>query len=154
MTQVKYYIKQISDNNFDLVKPLWEKLNEYHFNLSPNFKQRFKSMSWEKRKNKLMDKSQEMLVECAVDTKNNIIGYCISTIDKIDNSIGEVDSLFVEEKYRKHGIGKELINNALKWFDSKNALNQKLLVGAGNEKVIKYYEQFDFYPLHIVLQKK
>ena len=31
---------------------------------------------------------------------------------------------------------------------------QKLLVGVGNESVIDYYKQFDFLPLHIVLQRK
>jgi hypothetical protein len=31
-----------------------------------------------------------------------IIGYCISTIDK---NVGEIDSLFIEENYRKYGYG-------------------------------------------------
>ena len=154
MTQKNYYIRQISDKEIDLIKPLWIKLKTLHFNLSPHFKQRFQSMTWEMRKNKLFDKSQDMLIECAIDLKNYIIGYCISTIDKIDTSVGEIDSIFVEEKYRKQNIGRELMNNALKWFDSKDVLNQKLLVGAGNENVIEYYNQFDFYPLHIVLQRK
>ena len=71
----------------------------------------------------------------------------------MDNTIGEIDSIFIEDKYRGQGIGKELMKNAINWLHSKNVSIQKILVGVGNEKVIEYYREFGFYPLHIVLQK-
>ena len=51
-----------------------------------------------------------------------------------------------KKEHRKFGIGKQLMEDAIKI--------QKLLVGVGNESVIDYYKQFDFLPLHIVLQRK
>ena len=45
------------------------------------------------------------------------------------------------------------MKNAINWLHSKNVSIQKILVGVGNEKVIEYYREFGFYPLHIVLQK-
>ncbi|MCP3927933.1 MAG: GNAT family N-acetyltransferase, partial [Bacteroidetes bacterium] len=58
------------------------------------------------------------------------------------------------KELRKSGIGKQLMDNAINWLISQKTETQKLLVGAGNESVIDYYKQFDFYPLHIVLQRK
>ena len=153
MPTADYHIVKISYEDIDSIKPLWEKLNTLHFNLSPNFKSRFKSNTWEKRKNKLFDKSHQMLIEYAVDHENRVVGYCISTIDKTDNSMGEIDSIFIEKEYRGLGIGKELMNNAINWLNSNKIETQRILVGAGNEGVLKYYQEFDFYPLHIVLQK-
>ena len=44
--------------------------------------------------------------------------------------------------------------NAIAWLKLKGTKTQKLVVAAGNETIIEYYKQLDFYPLHIILQKK
>ena len=111
-------------------------------------------MYWDKRKHKLLEKSKDILFEYIIDNKNDtIIGYCISTIDKEDNKVGEIDTIYINETYRKSGLGKQLINRAIQWLKSNGTETQKLLVGVGNEQVFDFYKQFDFYPLHIVLQR-
>jgi diamine N-acetyltransferase len=150
----RYSIKQGNETDLDLIKPLWEKLNQLHLTLSPHFKLRFQTMNWDKRKRKLLEKSKDILFEYIIDNKNNtIIGYCISTIEKEDNKVGEIDSIYIDETYRKSGLGKQLINRAIQWLKSNDTETQKLLVGVGNEQVFDFYKQFDFYPLHIVLQR-
>jgi len=148
-------IKRGQIEDLDLVKPLWEKLNSLHESLSPNFKERFQKMNWDKRKSNLISKTGKLLLEYVIDNKNDkIVAYCISTIEKENEKVGEIDSIFVEKELRKSGIGKQLMDNAINWLISQNTETQKLLVGVGNEKVIDYYKQFDFHPLHIVLQRK
>lgn len=150
----KFTIKQGNQNDLDLIQPLWEKLNQLHFHLSPHFKSRFQHMNWDKRKRKLLDKSCDIKLDYIVNNENNaIIGYCISTIDKDDHTVGEIDSVYIDEVYRKSGLGKQLIDRAMEWLKSNHTETQKLLVGVGNEEVLKFYQQFDFYPLHIVLQR-
>lgn len=150
-----FSIKQGQIEDLDLVKPLWEKLNDLHESLSPDFKERFQAMNWDKRKSNLISKSGKLFLEFAIDNRNNkIVAYCISTIEKENEKVGEIDSIFVEKEQRKSGIGKQLLENAINWLISQNTETQKLLVGVGNESVIDYYKQFDFYPLHIVLQRK
>ena len=152
---INFSIKQGHIEDLDLVKPLWEKLNVLHESLSPDFKERFQSMNWVKRKSTLISKSGKLFLEFAIDNKNNkIIGYCISTIEKENEKVGEIDSIFVEKEHRKTGIGKQLMDNAINWLILQKTETQKLLVGVGNESVIDYYKQFDFCPLHIVLQRK
>jgi len=92
----KFEIKQGNLDKIDLIKPLWEKLNKLHYDLSPHFKNRFKNMDWDKRKHKLIKKSKDILFEYAIDVKNKmVVGYCISTIDKEDNKTGEIDSIYI-----------------------------------------------------------
>jgi len=140
-------------NDLDLIKPLWEKLNLLHIDLSENFKSRFQNKTWEIRKNDLIKKSREILVDYVSDNENNIIGYCISTIDREDENIGEIDSIYVDEIYRKTGIGKQLMDKAIDWLIWKRTKVQRLEVGAGNEQVLEFYTQFDFHPLNIMLQR-
>ena len=150
----RYNIKQGNVDNLDLIRPLWEKLNQLHFELSPHFKKRFQDMNWDKRKHKLLEKSKDILFDYVIDEiDSKIVGFCISTIDKEDNKIGEIDSIYIDEDYRKTGIGKQLLDKAILWLKSNNTETQKLLVGVGNEQVFDFYKQFDFYPLHIVLQR-
>jgi ribosomal protein S18 acetylase RimI-like enzyme len=148
-------IKQETIENIDLIQPLWEKLIQLHEELSPHFKDRFQNITWDERKRALCEKAKDSLFEYVIDTEaNQIIGYCISTIENQDNKAGEIDSIYMDESYRKLGIGKQLIQNAVSWFDSNRVETQKILVGSGNEQVLNFYSQFDFYPLWIVLQKK
>jgi len=46
-----------------------------------------------------------------------------------------------------------LVERAIQWLKSRNTETQKLIVAAGNESVFDFYRQFDFNPLHIVLQR-
>lgn len=150
---MSYQIKRLDTEELDLIQPLWEKLNHTHFDLSPNFKNRYKVMSWEKRKAKLIDKSKELMIDTVQDDQEGIIGYCISSIDKMNHNAGEIDSVYIEESHRNAGLGKQLINNAIEWLTLKGVKEQKLVVGIGNEKVLGFYRQFNFMPLQMVLQR-
>ncbi len=141
--------------NLDLIKPHWEKLNELHKDLSPYFEERFDNMCWDKRKKTLIEKSSQLMFDYVVERKTgNIIGYCISSIERDNIKMGEVDSLYIDKKYRKSGIGKKLMDNAINWLIEQETETQRLLVAHENEDVLSYYKQFEFYPLHLILQRK
>ncbi len=46
-----------------------------------------------------------------MDQQELPIGYSISTID--NDGMGELDSLYVDQEYRKLAIGDQLMNNAM-----------------------------------------
>ena len=148
-----FNFKRGNIEDLDLIELLWEKLNQLHLDLSPNFKSRFQNKSWELRKNDLIKKSKEILIDYVTDNENRIIGYCISTIDREDEKIGEINSIYIDKVYRKTGMGKQLMNKAIDWLILKGTTIQRLDVGAGNEQVLDFYKQFDFYPTNIVLQR-
>jgi len=149
---MKYKIHLTDKNDLDLIQTLWEKLNKLHTELSPNFKERHKKMTWEDRKQNILKYAQELFL-CYVEGINlkRIIGYCITTIDC--ESVGEIDSAYIDDKYRKLGIGKKLISEFINWVNKKEVKTQKIMVADGNENVLEYYSKFGFFPIHIILQK-
>jgi len=148
-------IKQGTVENIDVIQPLWEELTQIHCELSLHFKDMYQNMTWDKRKRTILEKSNDMLFEFVIDTNNNnIIGYCISTIEKHEEKVGEIDSIYIDEKYRKSAVGKRLVENAVTWFNSNNIETQRIMVAVGNEQVLDFYGKFDFYPAHIILKKR
>ena len=151
----RYSFIQAPADHLDLIRPLWDKLNRYHYDLADSFSQRFRYVDWEQCKQEMINESRVIAVDYVLDRQgNNIIGFCISRVYQKDPSTGEVDSLYVEEDHRQAGIGKELLERAIRWLDQQGAKKKRVLVVAGNEPLIDYYKQFEFYPLHIVLQRK
>ena len=137
----------------DRIGPLWEELNRHHVEKSLHFSELIKSRNFEARKKDLISKAKTLRIIIAIDLKeNNDIGYCISTIN--DSGMGEIDSIYIKELYRRNGIGKRLMEIALRWLEDHGVTGKVLSVGSGNDEVIKFYEMFGFYPAAIYLAQK
>src|SRR4030042_3466679 len=119
----------------ELVGPLWQKLIKHHRVRSRHFQEHFDRMTWEIRKKELLEKSLNgmMLVDLAKDSKTGeIIGYCVSTINEKEH--GEIESIFIEDSYRRGGIGGNFIKRGLNW-EGKQSITRKIItVGGGNER--------------------
>jgi diamine N-acetyltransferase len=137
----------------DRIAPLWEELNNHHIEKSVYFSKEIKSRSFESRKKAIGSKAKDLRADIAIDLKEKKdVGYCISTI--ADNNVGEIDSIFIREAYRKHGLGKKLMEIALAWLDDHGVVNRKLTVAWGNDEAVDFYKRFEFYPSGIQLVQK
>ena len=137
----------------DLVQPLWEKLNKYHETNSTFFLNKYESFTFEVRKNKfLKEEISSINIDLVKDQEKDLyVGYCISTVNK--DSVGEIDSLYLDEEYRKFGIGEELMNRAIVWLKSSQVKIKIISVAAGNESIIGFYEKFGFHERRIILEQ-
>ena len=79
------------------------------------------------------------------------MAYCITTISP-DNE-GEIDSIYVEERYRGHGFGDELIKRSLEWMDKKGVKKKTVRVAVGNQDAMSFYERYGFLPRSITLEQ-
>jgi ribosomal protein S18 acetylase RimI-like enzyme len=150
----KIIYSETDEKELDTIAPLWRKLNEHHKVRSKNFKEHFSRMMWEKRKTELLEKSKNgaMLIDLAKDKQSGkYIGYCVSTVDEKNH--GELESIFIEEEYRKCGIGGHFIKNSIKWMDSRGAIAKTIAVAAGNEEVFRFYTKYGFYPRVTILMQ-
>ena len=55
-----------------------------------------------------------------------------------------VEDMVIEESYRGHGIGKQLLQNALKWAKNKGATRAQLLVDTENTEALGYYQHLNW----------
>ncbi|OHD12126.1 MAG: hypothetical protein A2086_10825 [Spirochaetes bacterium GWD1_27_9] len=142
----------LSDKNqINKIKSLWNKLNELHLKDSHYFKDHYKEFTFEERCKKFNEiDDNNIRIELITDNEI-IVGYCISTIDK---STGEIDSLFIEENYRKYGYGGQLVENSISWLKSKNCNKIMVAVAEGHESVFGFYQKYSFYPRMTYLQMR
>jgi aminoglycoside 6'-N-acetyltransferase I len=85
----------------------------------------------------------------ATSAENKIVGFIIGSITSEDalirNNIGHFEDWFVEDEYRKKGIGMELYNELEKWFKEKGCQQIVSEIWEGNELSRKAHEQLGFF---------
>jgi ribosomal protein S18 acetylase RimI-like enzyme len=141
------YVEKGADS-LDLIRPLWEGLNAHHLVRSPNFRGHYEQMTFEARKKDLLKKERLQIILAV--RAGSPVGYCVCTISAEGD--GEIDSIYVEDGYRRSGIGEELMTRAIAWLDAGGAKKKIVAVAAGNEAAIPFYESFGFVPRMTVLQ--
>ena len=135
----------------DRVAPLWRGLRAHHAGVSEHFSDQLASRSFEDRRRDLVSKAIKMKVDVACAGERDI-GYCITTIDKENR--GELDSLFIDEDYRRVGLGRRLAESAVEWLKAEGAHPIFLTVVVGNDEAVRFYETLGFYPRTVVMVYK
>ena len=141
-------------NDISMIENLWNKLNSLHSGLSPFFPDEYRNKAFNERKNELLEKAGNGILKIfiAMNMDNgNMAGYCVCSIN---DSIGEIDSIFIEEEYRGYKIGDEFMKKSDEFFSLNLVKKQVLSVYAGNENVIRFYNKHDYYQKYIILEKK
>jgi diamine N-acetyltransferase len=148
----KFIFEQIALKDINTIKTLWEELNQLHLIDSIYFKDHYHNFTFQKRVQKFLNKEEKNIFIEIVKTENGIpVGYCISTIE---DTIGEIDSICINNLYRGKGLGEKLVKNGLSWLKSKNCKPIKLAVSHGHESVLGFYEKLGFYPRMTYLEFK
>ncbi|MDQ7094361.1 GNAT family N-acetyltransferase [Desulfosporosinus sp. PR] len=136
------------------VAPLWEKLNEHHAGISTFFKDDIAKRTFEQRNEQWIAKAIQgfLRIDLAIEKRSDkAIGYCVAVLHE---GYGEIDSLYVNEAFRKMGVGSSLIELALKWLDKKAVIKKKINVAVGNEQAFRFYQKYGFYPRAVILEQQ
>ena len=97
--QIEYLEKNQDD--LDIIRPLWQKLNQHHLEISKYHKDSRAATTFDMRKKQLMEKSCQgaLRIDLARDViTKEYIGYCVTTINQ--EKQGEIESIYVEKDYR------------------------------------------------------
>lgn len=141
---VEIITKQITIEEIDILRESLDKLHEYHNSKSIHFSGSYPRITFEERieQYKRNAKSGKYRIELLNDREtNNIVGFCIAYSTKIS---GKIEVLFVDEEYRRTGLGVKLMDSAMEWFGENHINEIELTVVYGNEAV-SFYEKFGFY---------
>lgn len=149
----QFTIQKNDLSSIDDISVLWKKLYSYHHFLRYEVKIFPTDSDWIRRRNKLINKSNELAVITAYDA-DNLIGYLVASVCSSDKTIGEIESLYVLEENRGEGVGEALMREGMNWLNCKGVFTQKIAVGFENEKVIEFYRKLGYFPKSIVLEKR
>lgn len=102
--------------------------------------------------------SDDGLVLIAME-KDIPIGYLVAEINEVNdyrniNKISELDNMWVDEKYRSKGVGKELINTYENWSKEKGILRTRVIASSKNNKAIDFYKREGFEEYDLILEKE
>jgi GNAT superfamily N-acetyltransferase len=91
----------------------------------------------------LLKNSQTATIQVARNVAGKAIGMVsaqlvISTVQGTTSAW--VEDMVIDAAYRGHGIGKQLLQNALDWAKSKGATRAQLLVDVENTEALGYYQ--------------
>ncbi|PEJ23861.1 GNAT family N-acetyltransferase [Bacillus pseudomycoides] len=145
--------KHITLDEIEIIRNSLDKLHEYHNSKSKFFSGDYPRITFEERIEEYKKNSKygeyriELLIESETD---NILGFCIAYSKKVS---GRIEVLFVDEKYRRNGLGLKLMNSAVEWFKEKQIYEIELTVVYGNEAV-SFYQKLGFYPRSIIMTTK
>jgi diamine N-acetyltransferase len=150
VTTITY--RTLSKNALGSIRPLWESLNRLHQERSANFKEHFKTNTFERRVEKLLALPEDRLYMRAAEDSGAIIGYAVATVSA--DGTGEINSIFVEGEYRARGVGRALMEQALAWLSEAGCDEISIRVAEGNEETFRFYRRFGFYPRMTILVRK
>ncbi len=158
----KHIVREYFDNkvklvlsdysSLDQIRDLWRQLNDHHIKCETVFETEYANLTFAQRKQELLNKSEGGITLLVLaESDNRYVGYCAASINRA--GVGEIDSLFLESAYRGQNIGERMMDAGLKWLKDHNAKKIKVVVYAGNEKVIDFYRRYGFEPRKIVLEE-
>jgi ribosomal protein S18 acetylase RimI-like enzyme len=85
------------------------------------------------------------------DETENYVGYCLSSIKE---NVGEIESIYIESKYRTFGLGGKLMESALSWFAFNEITNIQIGVAYANDEALPFYQRYGFYIGNYILRRK
>ena len=145
---MKFKVRKANKNDIDSIVELNKKLIDYH-----RRKDKYYKYTSETRKifrdylSKIMKKKNVRIIVAEVN--GEIIGYFVGSIGKAKpftsfKKIGRISDAFVEEKFRKSGIGKSMFDELLSWFKKNKVKYVELFVDSKNQAGIKAWRKFGF----------
>ncbi|RLG59523.1 ribosomal-protein-alanine N-acetyltransferase [Candidatus Geothermarchaeota archaeon] len=84
------------------------------------------------------------------EADNDVIGYVIANSRFFRKEEGEIVSIAVKPKYRRKGIGKRLMLEAIRYLKSKGVKRVGLEVREGNKEAISFYELIGFKKAYVI----
>jgi len=81
--------------------------------------------------------------------RGNVIAYFIGAIEKarpfvMPDNIGRISDAYVSEEYRRRGLGKQMLDELVKWFKENGIKHTELSVDSRNKIAIKAWKKFGF----------
>jgi ribosomal protein S18 acetylase RimI-like enzyme len=118
-----------------------EALNRLHRERSADFKEHFRTATFERRIEKFLALPDDRLYVRAAEDSGAIVGYVVATVSA--GGAGEIDSVFIEDEYRARGVGSALMDQALVWLSGRGAA-RSAWGRRGNEETFGFYRRFGF----------
>ena len=150
-------IREAKINDLDSILALNKALFDYEeeFNSEYNLNWTYSEKGREYFKKRLESDSSIVLV---AELENKIVGYILVFIDshsiRSNNPIAEVENMFIDKDYRKHGLGSGFLQETKRIAKERGVKRLEVEVEAQNLAAIGFYKKNGFEDFEATLQMK
>ncbi len=137
-----YEYRDITMDEIDHIRELWYKNRDFHQSRSAYFSADYDHLKFEDRMEKIAERSKQIRITVAEDEKAKPVAYCLSMVS--ESGDGEIATLFVDENFRKQGIGRYLLEQHLQWFSERGIDSICVEVLYDNDAAIDLYKSVGF----------
>jgi ribosomal protein S18 acetylase RimI-like enzyme len=155
---MSWRIRAASTNDRDALQALWRVIDELHIAIVPSFFGWAEDRSELALRRALADLNEMLLVaedDVAVRGMAHVVLYDTPEGEgRRPVRRGHLDSLVVQEEFRRRGCGRALMDAARAWARQKGASQMVLTVWHGNHEAEQFYTGLGFIPISQVLGAK
>jgi ribosomal protein S18 acetylase RimI-like enzyme len=145
---VKMEIIEAIDSHIPEIVELWKEFMDFHKDIDPVFSRSEDGhLSFEKHLRDSIN-SEDWHILVALD-KGCVVGFSTSQISKYApvfemKTHGGINTMAVKSNYRRKGIGEQMLEKILKWFESRNIDRIELSVAANNQIGYSFWKKHGF----------
>lgn len=147
-------IRKLTSKDYEQAEALFHKLHNIHVAALPDmFKER--DLIYRKRDFKKLIKSKDKILLCA-EEKGRIIAVSntkLCTSGMTEMKMAFMDAIYVEEGYRKNGVGKQLFSETERLAKEWGAKRLDLSVWSFNKTALGFYEALGMQIQNYTLEK-
>lgn len=139
-------IRLASADDAQRIGELWLEMVRFHRQFDPmlfNASEKGAEFYQQSIVSRLNDPNTRVLV---AEEDGQVIGYVLGMIADIMAEVfqpirsGFLADIYVQEDYRRRGIGKELVERLVLWFQSKDVAYYEWHVAQKNSKAVEFWE--------------
>ncbi|MEN8126852.1 MAG: GNAT family N-acetyltransferase [Planctomycetota bacterium] len=142
-------IREATKEDVPKILPVWREMMEFHavrdahFAICESADQEFAKWISENIV------KEDAIVYVAESTKS-IVAYCLCLISErppvceMKRQYGNLSDLAVAEKYRRDGIGEQIVEQAMEWFRSQGLKRVEVRVAVTNEISTRFWRKMGF----------
>lgn len=146
--EIKLEIIEATDSHVPKIIKIWVEFMDYHRDIDPFFKRRKDGHKNAEMFIRDSLKSEDSLVLVAIED-GKVAGYSIAVISKHppvleSEKYGFIEDMAIKSKYRRKGIGTEMLTRILEWFESKDINRIELKVLPENHPGYSFWKKHGF----------
>ena len=145
---MKVNVRTANEKDVPGLVEMYNKLRKYELSLLPeNVRSIQLNYELEKTDRDVLESIHDprFIILVALSEDNELIGFVTAEYGEFNGyREGEISFLYVEPKFRGHGVGKLLFEKCLDWFNDKGCKSISINVYAYNNLAKRFYSSLGF----------
>ena len=149
-------IQEARDSDLVEIQVLYNQIDEQHHKALPNI---FKPTQEIERPNayirSILEKDNAYYLVARV--QNKVVGLVHIETRKTEHPLinphkyGHISDIIVDSKWKRNGIGKQLIKESHEWFRKNGITEVNLTVFSFNKEAILFYQSLGYFDKHVTM---